>query len=50
MTAASARRGTALFDKYQVDVVLQGHNHVFERSDPIRAGAPTKVAADNSIV
>jgi hypothetical protein len=40
----------ALFDRYRVDVVLQGHNHVFERTDPIRAGKPTKVAADNGIV
>ncbi|CAN5514252.1 metallophosphoesterase [soil metagenome] len=41
---------TALFDKYQVDVVLQGHNHVFERSDPIRANAATRVAGDHAIV
>ncbi|MCV7226014.1 metallophosphoesterase [Mycolicibacterium komossense] len=41
---------TALFDRYQVDLVLQGHNHVFERTDPIRADAPTRVAGDNAIV
>ncbi|MCW2516921.1 MAG: phosphoesterase [Mycobacterium sp.] len=41
---------TALFDRHRVDLVLQGHNHVFERTDPIRAGAPTTVAADNGIV
>jgi hypothetical protein len=40
----------ALFDRYQVDLVLQAHNHVFERSDPIRAGAPTRIAADNDTV
>ncbi|AQT79419.1 phosphoesterase [Mycolicibacterium litorale] len=40
----------SLFDRYQVDLVLQGHNHAFERSDPVRGGAPTRVAADNSIV
>ncbi|GAC1398518.1 MAG: metallophosphoesterase [Mycobacterium sp.] len=39
-----------LFDRYRVDLVLQGHNHVFERTDPIRAGKPTTVAADNAIV
>ncbi|MBO0856108.1 MAG: metallophosphoesterase [Nocardia sp.] len=39
-----------LFDKYQVDLVLQGHNHVFERTDPIRGGKPTKAAKDNSTV
>lgn len=43
-------RWTALFDRYSVDVVLQGHNHVYERSDPIRANRPTKVAADQSVV
>jgi hypothetical protein len=39
-----------LFDRYQVDLVLQGHNHVFERTDPIRAGAPTRAALDNDTV
>jgi hypothetical protein len=39
-----------LFDRYQVDLVLQGHNHAFERTDPIRAGAPTRAAEDNAIV
>lgn len=39
-----------LFDRYRVDMVLQGHNHVFERTDPIRAGKPTTVAADNATV
>ncbi|MGC0363201.1 3',5'-cyclic AMP phosphodiesterase CpdA [Rhodococcus sp. 27YEA15] len=39
-----------LFDRYQVDVVLQGHNHVFERTDPVRGGTPTRVAADQSVV
>ncbi|MCV7015325.1 metallophosphoesterase [Mycolicibacterium madagascariense] len=55
-TAAHASDGgvraawTALFDQHQVDLVLQGHNHVFERTDPIRANAPTTVAADNGVV
>ncbi|GAS93902.1 uncharacterized protein RMCC_0868 [Mycolicibacterium canariasense] len=40
----------ALFDRYRVDLVLQGHNHVFERTDPIRAGAPTRAALDNDVV
>jgi 3',5'-cyclic AMP phosphodiesterase CpdA len=39
-----------LFDRYQVDLVLQGHNHSFERSDPIGGGAPIRVAEDNAIV
>ncbi|WP_026343681.1 metallophosphoesterase [Nocardia sp. BMG111209] len=41
---------TGLFDKYQVDLVLQGHNHIYERTDPIRAGQPTRAAGDNSVV
>lgn len=40
----------ALFDRYGVDLALQGHNHCFERTDPIRGGRATRVAADNSIV
>ena len=39
-----------LFDRHQVDLVLQGHNHVFERTDPIRANRPTTAAADNAVV
>ena len=35
---------TPLFDKYSVDLVINGHNHVYERTDPLRAGAVTKVA------
>jgi hypothetical protein len=30
-----------LFDKYQVDAVLNGHNHIYERTDPLRGGKPT---------
>ncbi|WP_433290742.1 purple acid phosphatase family protein [Actinoplanes sp. CA-030573] len=30
-----------LFDKYQVDLVINGHNHVYERTDAIRGGVPT---------
>ena len=41
---------TKLFDRYEVDVVLQGHNHVFERTDPIRAGRSTRTAADHAVV
>ncbi|GGF98298.1 hypothetical protein GCM10007304_10360 [Rhodococcoides trifolii] len=41
---------TPLFDRYEVDVVLQAHNHVFERSDPIRAGKPTGAASDQAVV
>ncbi|MBJ7351603.1 MAG: phosphoesterase, partial [Rhodococcus sp.] len=40
----------SLFDKYEVDVVLQAHNHVFERTDPIRSNRATRVAGDNATV
>ncbi len=40
----------ALFDRYQVDLVLQGHNHLFERTDPIRGNAPTREAPDGSTI
>jgi hypothetical protein len=32
---------TPLFDQYEVDLVINGHNHIYERTDPIRAGSPT---------
>lgn len=31
-----------LFDKYKVDLVINGHNHVYERSDALRGNAITK--------
>ncbi|WP_370947997.1 purple acid phosphatase family protein [Amycolatopsis sp. cg5] len=31
-----------LFDKYKVDLVLNAHNRLYERTDPIRAGKSTK--------
>lgn len=27
-----------LFDKYEVDLVINGHNHIYERTDPLRGG------------
>lgn len=41
---------TDLFDRHGVDLVLQGHNHVFERTDPIRANRATTVAGDGGVV
>jgi hypothetical protein len=35
---------TALFDQFDVDLVINGHNHIYERTDPIRAGAKTITA------
>lgn len=29
---------TDIFDTYQVDLVLQGHNHEYSRSYPLRGG------------
>ncbi len=39
-----------LFDRYQVDLVLSGHNHVYERTDPIRAGLATRPAPSGDTV
>ncbi|WP_407561405.1 purple acid phosphatase family protein [Streptomyces sp. 184] len=33
---------TPLFDKHRVDLVINGHNHVYERTDALRAGALTR--------
>jgi hypothetical protein len=33
---------TPIFDKYHVDLVINGHNHIYERADTIRAGKPHK--------
>jgi Purple acid Phosphatase, N-terminal domain/Calcineurin-like phosphoesterase len=34
-----------LFDKYEVDLVISGHVHAYERTHPIRAGHPTRKVA-----
>ncbi len=39
-----------LFTKYQVDLVVQGHNHILERTDPIKHGQPTRKAPDGSTI
>jgi 2',3'-cyclic-nucleotide 2'-phosphodiesterase (5'-nucleotidase family) len=31
-----------LFDKYQVDLVINGHNHIYERADVLRGGVSKK--------
>jgi hypothetical protein len=33
-----------LFDKFSVDLVINGHNHIYERTDPIKKGAATRSA------
>jgi hypothetical protein len=39
-----------LFSKYQVDLVVQGHNHLFERTDPIKNKKRTRPAPDGSTI
>jgi hypothetical protein len=34
-----------LFDQYQVDLVISGHVHAYERTNPMRAGQPTRQVA-----
>jgi hypothetical protein len=41
---------TPLFDQYQVDLVINGHNHVYERTDPIKAGSPTGNAPIGAVI
>ncbi|RZT85462.1 calcineurin-like phosphoesterase family protein [Pseudonocardia sediminis] len=48
---AGVRKALApLFDKYRVDLAVQGHNHQYERTNPIRGGRSTVQAADRSTV
>jgi hypothetical protein len=35
------RQWTPLFDRHGVDLVINGHNHAYERTTPIRDGVPT---------
>ena len=39
-----------LFDRFSVDLVVQGHNHQYERTNPIRNGRSTVQAPDQSTV
>ncbi len=39
-----------LFSRFQVDLVVQGHNHVFERTDPIKHGKKHASAPDRSTI
>ncbi len=45
-------RGTwgPLFDQYAVDLVINGHNHLYERTDPLKAGRATAKAPIGSTV
>jgi hypothetical protein len=39
-----------LFDEFTVDLAVQGHNHCWERTDPIRAGRATVAAPNGATV
>jgi hypothetical protein len=39
-----------LFDEFSVDLAVQGHNHVWERTDPIRAGRAGAAAPNGATV
>jgi hypothetical protein len=39
-----------LFDQYSVDLVINGHNHCYERTHPIRDGVMTREALSNTEV
>jgi len=39
-----------LFDQYEVDLVINGHNHIYERTDPLRGGVTTTAATIGSTV
>lgn len=39
-----------LFDRYQVDLVVSGHVHAYERTNPMRAGQPTRQVASGDTV
>ena len=41
---------TPLFDKYSVDLVINGHNHIYERTDPLKSGSATGAAPIGSTV
>jgi hypothetical protein len=41
---------TPLFDQYSVDLVINGHNHVYERTDPLKGGVVTTAAPIGSTV
>ncbi|MGO9081968.1 MAG: purple acid phosphatase family protein [Streptosporangiaceae bacterium] len=39
-----------LLDRYQVDLVINGHNHIYERTDPLTAGSPGPAAPPGATV
>ncbi|WP_323793120.1 metallophosphoesterase family protein [Nocardioides sp.] len=43
-------RWEPLFDRYSVDLVVNGHNHCYERTHPLRAGEPVVEARRGAVV
>src|SRR5882757_3639690 len=39
-----------LYDEFSVDLVVQGHNHQYERTNPIKAGRTGRAAPDGATV
>ena len=48
--AGVRERWTPLFDRHGVDLVVNGHNHSYERTHPVRAGRPTRTAPSGAVV
>jgi hypothetical protein len=42
--------GAALFDKYSVDLVINGHKHLYERTEPLKGGKVTRSAPIGSTI
>ena len=43
-------RWGAIFDRFEVDLVVNGHNHCYERTHPVRAGLPVTVAPTGATI
>lgn len=43
-------RWEPLFDRFGVDLVVNGHNHCYERTHPVRAGVPVMEAPTGAVV
>jgi len=43
------REWTPVFDKYHVDVVLQGHDHAYLRTFPMKEGKPVATPAEGTV-
>ncbi|KOV88296.1 metallophosphoesterase family protein [Nocardia sp. NRRL S-836] len=48
--SVAQQKWAPLFDRYRVDLVLNAHNRVYERTDPIRAGKGTRQVGSRGTV